>query len=81
MFSNPSQSLSLLSFIALSLIHAGCGNNTHSCEDYCSICHEFFAAPSMDCLSALFEHLCLKNFEIAMTSLRTDWCSWSNVSG
>ncbi|XP_030264776.1 receptor activity-modifying protein 2 isoform X2 [Sparus aurata] len=59
----------------------GCGNNTHSCEDYCSICHEYFAAPSMDCLSALFEHLCLKNFEIAMTSLRTDWCSWSNVSG
>ncbi|XP_073351005.1 receptor activity-modifying protein 2 isoform X2 [Pagrus major] len=58
-----------------------CGNITHMCGEYCSICHQFYAAPSMDCLSVLFG-LCLSNFEHAMASLRsTDWCTWSNVSG
>ncbi|KAM8723617.1 receptor activity-modifying protein 2 isoform 3-T3 [Acanthopagrus schlegelii] len=60
----------------------GCGNNTHMCVEYCSICHEFSSVPLMECLSMLFDHLCLSHFEEAMTSLRTDWwCTWSNVSG
>lgn len=36
----------------------------------------------MDCLSTLLNHLCLSNYENAMTSLNSnDWCIWSNVSG
>lgn len=36
----------------------------------------------MDCLSVLFEHVCLSKFELAMASLNsTDWCTWGNVSG
>ncbi|XP_042361302.1 receptor activity-modifying protein 2 isoform X2 [Plectropomus leopardus] len=70
---NASHGESALSF--------ACGNNTHNCMEYCSICKRFFGKPSMQCLSTLLEHLCLKNFEIAMASLHSnDWCIWSNVS-
>ncbi|XP_036945875.1 receptor activity-modifying protein 2 isoform X1 [Acanthopagrus latus] len=64
-----------------STMSLGCGNNTHMCVEYCSICHEFSSVPLMECLSMLFDHLCLSRFEEEMTSLRTDWCTWSNVSG
>lgn len=35
----------------------------------------------MECLSILFFHLCLSNFEVAMESLNSsDWCVWGNVN-
>ncbi|XP_044036096.1 receptor activity-modifying protein 2 isoform X2 [Siniperca chuatsi] len=59
-----------------------CGNNSHSCMDFCSFCYDIYGAPTMDCLSKLFDHLCLFNFEHAMASLNSsDLCIWGNVSG
>ncbi|KAM9345979.1 receptor activity-modifying protein 2 [Symphorus nematophorus] len=59
-----------------------CGNNPHSCMPLCSLCHDYYGAPTMDCLSNLFDHLCLKKFEVEMAALNsTDWCIWGNVSG
>lgn len=35
----------------------------------------------MECLSLIFEHLCLSAFEKDMESLNsTDWCIWGNVN-
>ncbi|XP_034528822.1 receptor activity-modifying protein 2 isoform X2 [Notolabrus celidotus] len=63
------------------LAHTACGNNSHSCEDYCDICMAF-GGSLMDCLSTLFEHLCLHNFKGAMASVNsTDWCIWGKVRG
>ncbi|XP_038560245.1 receptor activity-modifying protein 2 isoform X2 [Micropterus salmoides] len=59
-----------------------CGNNSHRCENFCEICNYYQGAPTMDCLSKLFDYLCLYNFESAMSSLNsTGWCLWGNVSG
>ncbi|XP_074512244.1 receptor activity-modifying protein 2 isoform X2 [Sebastes fasciatus] len=58
-----------------------CGNDTHKCPTYCSLCAEFYGAPTMVCLSNLLDLVCLPKFDDAMTSLNSsDWCSWSNVS-
>ncbi|XP_068433959.1 receptor activity-modifying protein 2 isoform X3 [Clinocottus analis] len=65
-----------------STLSFACGNNSHYCNDYCSLCDEFYGAPTMSCLSTLLKRLCLDNFYTTMTSLNsTDWCTWSNVSG
>ncbi|CAN9505497.1 unnamed protein product [Ophioblennius macclurei] len=59
-----------------------CGSNSIHCMDRCNICLDFFGAPTMQCLSTLFKHLCLVNFESEMASLnRTDWCVWRSVNG
>lgn len=35
----------------------------------------------MECLSELFDHFCLLDFEAAMESLNSsDWCVWNNVN-
>ncbi|XP_068574965.1 receptor activity-modifying protein 2 isoform X2 [Cebidichthys violaceus] len=73
-FANTTQAESTLSF--------ACGNNSHSCWHYCSICVDFHGAPTMDCLSMLLDHVCLPKFNSAMELLNsTDWCTWGNVSG
>ncbi|TNN56800.1 Receptor activity-modifying protein 1 [Liparis tanakae] len=59
-----------------------CGNYSHNCMEFCSVCDDAYHGPTMKCLSDLLEHLCLHNFYSTMTSLNsTDWCTWSNVSG
>ncbi|XP_070704068.1 receptor activity-modifying protein 2 isoform X2 [Pempheris klunzingeri] len=59
-----------------------CGNNSHSCMSICTISYHFYGAPTMECLSKLFDLLCLSNFEHGMASLNNiDWCTWGNVSG
>ncbi|XP_034395933.1 receptor activity-modifying protein 2 isoform X2 [Cyclopterus lumpus] len=59
-----------------------CGNHSHNCMAYCSLCDQFYGAPTTICLSDLLDHLCLHKFYTTMTSLNsTDWCTWSNVSG
>ncbi|XP_037544551.1 receptor activity-modifying protein 2 [Nematolebias whitei] len=58
-----------------------CGNNSHQCTELCEICDEVFNGPTMTCLSALFEHMCLQDFNSAMTSLNdSDWCVWGKVN-
>ncbi|XP_063760140.1 receptor activity-modifying protein 2 isoform X2 [Eleginops maclovinus] len=58
-----------------------CGNISHSCMEFCKLCHSFFGAPTLKCLSTLLEHLCLPNFNLAMTSMNsTNRCTWGNVS-
>ncbi|XP_070779389.1 receptor activity-modifying protein 2 [Enoplosus armatus] len=65
-----------------STLSFACGNNAHHCMDLCNICYNFYGGPTMNCLSILFDHICLSNFENAMASLNsTDWCIWGNVSG
>nr|XP_020463100.1 receptor activity-modifying protein 2 isoform X2 [Monopterus albus]XP_020463101.1 receptor activity-modifying protein 2 isoform X2 [Monopterus albus]XP_020463103.1 receptor activity-modifying protein 2 isoform X2 [Monopterus albus] len=59
-----------------------CGNNSQSCIGICILCSDYYGGPTTDCLSSLFENLCLTKFESAMASLNsTDWCIWSNVRG
>uniref|UniRef100_A0A8C4HQK7 Receptor (G protein-coupled) activity modifying protein 2 n=2 Tax=Dicentrarchus labrax TaxID=13489 RepID=A0A8C4HQK7_DICLA len=59
-----------------------CGNNSHLCMDYCEICPSFFGGPTMECLSFMFDSVCLQNFKKSMASLNnTEWCIWRNVSG
>lgn len=59
-----------------------CGNHSENCENYCSICFDYFGGPTMTCLSVLLEHKCLKTFESLMESLNSsDWCIWGNVRG
>nr|XP_057906176.1 receptor activity-modifying protein 2 isoform X2 [Doryrhamphus excisus] len=59
-----------------------CGNKSHSCPDYCSICADFYGNATMDCFYNLLHSLCLANFNKAMAALNTtDWCIWPNVSG
>ncbi|XP_041813133.1 receptor activity-modifying protein 2 isoform X2 [Chelmon rostratus] len=59
-----------------------CGNNSHNCQKFCTICDDFFGEPTMDCLSKLLDHLCLYNYEVKMASINSsDWCVWGNVSG
>ncbi|XP_019949754.2 receptor activity-modifying protein 2 isoform X1 [Paralichthys olivaceus] len=59
-----------------------CGNDTHRCMHICDFCNHLYGAPTMDCLSTLFSHLCLSAFESSMASLSsTDWCIWGNVRG
>ncbi|XP_029946434.1 receptor activity-modifying protein 2 isoform X1 [Salarias fasciatus] len=65
-----------------SALSFACGNISHNCMDYCTFCADLYAGPTMDCLSTLFEHLCLKKFETAMAPLNsTDWCTWKKVNG
>ncbi|XP_024120668.1 receptor activity-modifying protein 2 isoform X2 [Oryzias melastigma] len=57
-----------------------CGSG-QICESLCGICEEVFGGPTMDCLSALFEHSCLPKFNYAMDLMNTtDWCVWGNVN-
>uniref|UniRef100_UPI0037E736B8 receptor activity-modifying protein 2 n=1 Tax=Semicossyphus pulcher TaxID=241346 RepID=UPI0037E736B8 len=59
-----------------------CGNTSHNCKGICSICNDLYKGPTMQCLSVLFQHLCVSNFDEAMISLNnTDWCIWGNVRG
>ncbi|XP_034046671.1 receptor activity-modifying protein 2 isoform X2 [Thalassophryne amazonica] len=59
-----------------------CGNATQRCEEFCSICNEYFGEATMECLSILFEHACRRHFDVTMASLNTtDWCIWGNVRG
>lgn len=58
-----------------------CGNESHSCMEYCSFCQEYFGAPTMVCLHNLLHHVCIPKFDNAMTSMKsTNWCTWGNVS-
>ncbi|MEQ2304377.1 hypothetical protein AMECASPLE_026423 [Ameca splendens] len=58
-----------------------CGINSPACPSYCSFCMDFFGKPTMECLSALFSHLCLPVFTDSIRSLNTtDWCVWDKVS-
>ncbi|XP_033945177.1 receptor activity-modifying protein 2 isoform X1 [Pseudochaenichthys georgianus] len=58
-----------------------CGTNAHSCMEYCSICQQYFGAPTMVCLHTLLEHMCIPKFDNAMTSMKSpNWCTWGNVS-
>ncbi|XP_069570865.1 receptor activity-modifying protein 2 [Brachyistius frenatus] len=62
-------------------LSVACGNNSHICMDLCTICLHVYGAPTMECLSQMFNHLCLLNFEAAMSSINsTDWCTWGNVN-
>ncbi|XP_026180597.1 receptor activity-modifying protein 2 isoform X1 [Mastacembelus armatus] len=59
-----------------------CGSTSQKCMDICNLCNEVYGGPTMDCLSILFKHLCLKDFENSMESLsNTGWCIWGNVRG
>ncbi|XP_035511366.1 receptor activity-modifying protein 2 isoform X2 [Morone saxatilis] len=59
-----------------------CGNNSHLCMEYCEICLSISGGPTMDCLSIMFDHVCLLKFNNSMASLNnTEWCIWRNVSG
>nr|XP_020508116.1 receptor activity-modifying protein 2 isoform X2 [Labrus bergylta] len=61
--------------------YAACGNNSQNCGQYCSFCSQY-QGTIMDCLSLLFEHLCLVKFRNTMASLNdTEWCIWGNVRG
>ncbi|KAK1877496.1 Receptor activity-modifying protein 1 [Dissostichus eleginoides] len=65
----------------VSTLSFACGTNSHSCMEYCSLCHDYFGAPTMECLHNLLVHLCIPKFNEAMKSMnRTNWCTWGNVS-
>uniref|UniRef100_A0A8C3G3A4 Receptor (G protein-coupled) activity modifying protein 2 n=1 Tax=Cyclopterus lumpus TaxID=8103 RepID=A0A8C3G3A4_CYCLU len=69
-------------FLSFLCGESACGNHSHNCMAYCSLCDQFYGAPTTICLSDLLDHLCLHKFYTTMTSLNsTDWCTWSNVSG
>ncbi|XP_008294303.1 receptor activity-modifying protein 2 isoform X2 [Stegastes partitus] len=64
-----------------STISAACGNSSSKCSDLCDVCHHYFYGQRMECLSSLFQHLCLSNFEASMALLNSsDWCIWGNVN-
>ncbi|XP_077475607.1 receptor activity-modifying protein 2 isoform X2 [Stigmatopora argus] len=59
-----------------------CFPSTLNCSHFEAICHGYYEGPTMECLYALFDNICLCNFEVAMAAMNaTDWCAWSNVSG
>lgn len=65
----------------LTLILAACGNNSHHCTELCKFCDNLFHGRTMACLSLLFDHMCLREFNTAMASLNdTDWCVWNKVN-
>lgn len=71
-----------LSVSLFSLIYAACGNTSHHCLDFCSLCHVFYGKPTMGCLSDLLTEICFARFNRSMELLNsTNWCTWSNVNG
>ncbi|XP_077590499.1 receptor activity-modifying protein 2 [Stigmatopora nigra] len=59
-----------------------CAPSSINCSIVQAQCHVFFGGPNMECLYALFDSMCLCNFEVAMATMNaSDWCAWSNVSG
>ncbi|XP_013878826.1 receptor activity-modifying protein 2 isoform X2 [Austrofundulus limnaeus] len=59
---------------------AACLDDSPRCTLVCKICDSYFE-DQMTCLSFLFEHNCLPQFNKGMESLNnTDWCVWDKVN-
>lgn len=57
-----------------------CGGG--QCQSYCGFCHEFYGAPTMDCLSMMLNIQCFTDFEKSMALLSSaDHCVWRSVNG